>query len=123
MNLLEKMVQLEERAQNFGLCWESSAQIMAQILSEYHEVSEHLQMDANQDRLKEEIGDLLHAVFSLCVFCQLNPIQTVKESLDKFEKRLKAVELLASEQGLDNLKGHSFAELMSYWRKAKALVG
>ena len=70
MSLLEKIVTLEHDADAFGFRWETPEQIMAQIESECVEIHEHLHggfEHANQAELQEEIGDLLHAVFSLCV--------------------------------------------------------
>lgn len=79
--------------------------------------------EINTLKLEEEIGDLLHAVFSLTVFCQLSPKITLEKTLTKFEKRLNAVKQLAKENGLTTLENHTFDELMLYWNKAKELVG
>jgi len=52
---------------------------MNQIHSECLEIKEHLHHDGSsidQAGLQEEIGDLLHAVFSLTVFCKLSPQDT-----------------------------------------------
>jgi len=121
MKLLEKLVNLEQDAENYGFSWENTSQIMAQIKSECIEVEEHLietSIENNSD-LQEEIGDLLHAVFSLCVYCKFSPEETLRNSLFKFESRLKAVKKLANDDGLNNLTGHSFEKLMSYWDRAK----
>ena len=65
MNLLDKVVALENTASEFGFEWETTDQIMKQIQSECAEINEHLGLGiaANQAALQEEIGDLLHAVF------------------------------------------------------------
>lgn len=66
-DVLEKIVKLEQDADAIGFRWENTNQIMAQIQSECEEVHEHLQQgitSANRLDLEEEIGDLLHAVFS-----------------------------------------------------------
>ena len=120
MDLLEKVVSLENDADAFGFRWEKTAQIE----SECFEIQEHLHCGpaANPIELQEEIGDLLHAVFSLCVFCKLSPRETLKKTLGKFEARLNAVKELAAEQGLMDLNGHSFDELMALWDKAKQMV-
>lgn len=126
MILLDKVVFLEEEASNFGFSWENTAQIMQQIRSECLEIEEHLSDGlerADSINLQEEIGDLMHAVFSLCVFCKFNPQQTLAQTLDKFERRLNAVQSIAHEQGLEHLEGHSFDELMNIWDKAKERVG
>lgn len=124
MDLLEKVVVLETDADKFGFRWENTSQIMAQIESECTEIREHLvcePSDVNRLALQEEIGDLLHAVFSLIVFCKFCPKQTLEETLGKFESRLNNVKKLAKERGLDNLNGFSFDELMVLWDKAKQL--
>lgn len=123
MDLLDKVVVLENEAGSFGFQWETADQIMNQIQSECIEINEHLGQgwpEANQMELQEEIGDLLHAVFSLCVFCHFSPRETLARTLDKFEGRLQAVKDISQEQGLANLHGFSFDELMAIWQKAKA---
>ncbi|STX28375.1 nucleoside triphosphate pyrophosphohydrolase MazG [Legionella beliardensis] len=125
MNLLEKVLLLEQEAAQFGFRWDNAHQIMAQIKSECLEVSEHLPKLSDTSPsadLQEEIGDLLHAVFSLCVFCQFNPKDTLNLTLTKFERRLNAVKQIAGMRGLTNLEGHSFSELMEIWEQAKKIA-
>jgi uncharacterized protein YabN with tetrapyrrole methylase and pyrophosphatase domain len=126
MDLLDKIQKLDQEAAEFGFRWENAQQIMDQIQSEWLEVHEHLSptlQPQSREDLQEEIGDLLHAVFSLCVFCKLNPKETLQKTVLKFEKRLNAVKKLTPEQGLTTLDGLSFDELMRIWEKAKELVG
>lgn len=126
MKLLDKAVQLEQEADAFGFSWETPQQIMDQIESECLEVREHLVADdatRDNEALEEEMGDLLHAALSLCVFYKFDPKITIKKTLDKFERRLNAVKSLAEEQGLAHLKGHEFDELMQFWDAAKQQVG
>ena len=125
MDILDRVVVLENEASAFGFEWETTGQIMAQIQSECVEINEHLENEiaqANQAKLQEEIGDLLHAVFSLCVFCKLSPRVTLDQTLAKFENRLNAVKEISQEQGLVNLHGHSFDKLMMIWKQAKSRV-
>lgn len=118
MQLLEKLSLLEKQAHEFGFKWETAEQIMAQIRSETAEIEVHLQ-DQNQKKLQEEIGDLMHAVFSLCIFCQFNPEKTLSESVNKFERRFRATQEFAKQEGLTTLNGQSFKKLMELWDKAK----
>ena len=99
---------------------------MAQIQSECEEIQEHLRTGIsklNQAELQDEIGDLLHAVFSLCVFCRMSPRVTLGQTLTKFERRLRAVKQITEESGLNTLDGQPFDTLMGIWDKAKELVG
>lgn len=118
MNILEKLSSLELDAADFGFKWEKAEQIMSQIRSECDEIEVHLQ-DGDQQKLQDEIGDLMHAVLSLCVFCGFNPEETLIQSTNKFERRFLAVKKLAQQAGLKTLNGKSFDELMSFWEKAK----
>jgi uncharacterized protein YabN with tetrapyrrole methylase and pyrophosphatase domain len=125
MDLLKKIVALENEAAEFGFQWQTADQIIEQIQSECLEVDEHLRAETSESRLalQEEIGDLLHAVFSLCVFCKLDPKDTLQQTLEKFERRLQAVKTIAHEMKLANLREQSFHELMAIWQQAKRRVG
>ena len=119
MAIFKEIEQLEQEAAAFGLQWETKEQIMEQIRSECLEIEEHLHAPEQREALQDEIGDLLHAVFSLCVFSNFSPELTLQKSLDKFKHRLNAMQEIAQEQGLSHLKGKSFDELMVYWQQAK----
>jgi diguanylate cyclase (GGDEF)-like protein len=121
MDVLNKLTNLEKQAAEFGFKWELTTQIMQQIQSEVAEIEVHLK-DGDQEKLQEEIGDLLHAVFSLCVFCGFDPEETLANSVNKFERRFEAIQELATEKGLSTLNGMSFQELMMMWDKAKELT-
>lgn len=110
---------LEKEAVLFGLQWETKAQIMAQIRNECLEIEEHLEAKDKRAALQDEIGDLMHAVFSLCTYCNFDTELTLRKSLNKFEHRLNAMKVIAKEQGLEDLQGKSFDELMRYWDLAK----
>ena len=120
MELFDKISALEEEASQFGFKWQSAEQIMHQIYSECDEIKEQLdKKEVNQVDLQEEIGDLLHAMFSLCIFCKFSPSATLEETLTKFERRLRAVKLIAKEDGLMNLDNLTTDELMHIWEMAK----
>lgn len=119
MTIFEDIEHLEHEAAAFGLQWETKDQIMTQIRNECVEIEEHFHSSEQRDALQDEIGDLLHAAFSLCVFSNLDPETTLRKSLDKFEHRLNAMKDIAKEQGLNDLRGKSFDELMQYWDQAK----
>lgn len=125
MNLLKRFKRLEQEASEFGFQWETADQIIKQIHSECLEVTEHLKKDSQEDQLalQEEIGDLLHAAFSLCVFCKFDPTKTLQLSTDKFERRFNAVKDIAKETQLQNLQGQPFSKLMNIWSQAKKRVG
>lgn len=119
MSILEEIERLEQEAADFGLQWETKDQVLTQIRNECSEIEEHLHSSDQREELQDEIGDLLHAAFSLCVFCNFSPETTLRKSLVKFERRLSTMKDIAKEHGLTHLKGKSFDELMGYWEQAK----
>ena len=118
-SIFEDIASSDKEAVLFGFQWENPAQIMTEIRSECLEIEEHLQESDQREALQDEVGDLLHAVFSLCGYCQFDSEQTLRKSLNKFQQRLEEVKCIAREQGLDNLQGKSSDELMQYWESAK----
>lgn len=125
MTILEKLTCLEKEAEAFGFKWENTHQIMSQIKSECDEIDEHLAhiTNDNKAKLQEEIGDLMHAVFSLCIFCELDAKETLSKSVNKFDRRLNAVKTIAAENGITTLDGYAFDALMQFWDQAKKRVG
>lgn len=118
MPLIEKLAALEHEAAKFGFKWETPDQIIQQIQSELAEIDVHLK-DGNHSKLQDEIGDLLHAAFSLCIFCKLNAYDTLEKSIEKFERRFRSVQAIAKASGFTHLNGQSFETLMAFWDKAK----
>jgi uncharacterized protein YabN with tetrapyrrole methylase and pyrophosphatase domain len=122
MDILKQLAHLENEASEFGFKWENPSQILDQIRSEIAEIEIHLK-DQDKTKLQDEIGDLLHAAFSLCVFCKLDAHETLKNSVDKFERRFRETQILAKEEGFNNLNGQPFKKLMDLWNAAKKRKG
>jgi len=123
MDVLKKVLELEKEADEFGFQWNTHDQLFEQIESECKEVKAELDQSANRQKLQEEIGDLIHATLSLCVFCGFDPKETLELSTRKLEKRLNEVMTKAKEKGFQDLKGQPFDVLMEFWNEAKKSVG
>lgn len=120
MKIFKKLIEIETQAKEYGFYWPDTKSIIEQINSEILEIEELLQgRNHAKDHLQEEIGDLLHAVFSLCVYCNFDPQTTLDKSLKKFEKRFNKVKELAAKDGLKDLHNKSIEESMQYWSVAK----
>lgn len=124
-DILDKVTEMEIKAADFGFNWENPQQILEQITSECQEVQEALALhkedllQKSKDELQSEIGDLMHATMSLCVFCNFSIEETLEKNLLKFQKRFAEVVRLAHEAGHTTLQGQSFEKLMEFWQKAK----
>lgn len=120
METFKKLIKLETQAKEYGFYWPDTKSIIEQINSEIIEIEELLQDTKHStEHLNEEIGDLLHAVFSLCIYHNYDPQVTLEKSLAKFEKRFNKVKELALNDGFTDLKNNPIAESMKYWQQAK----
>lgn len=117
MQIWQKLQNLEEEGEAFGLIWPNAETILEQIESECREIRACLQ--EHSQTLQEEIGDLLHAATSLAWYCGFDSKLTLNISCTKFSKRLAMMKDLAKQQGYENMQGKSFEELMALWDKAK----
>ena len=120
-DLFDKIIEQEKQALDFGFYWENDRQLFEQIKSECEEIKEAI-LNKNTAHLKEEVGDLINAAISLCIFFNLDPLDTLNESINKFQKRYEALIYLVKKDGLHDLKGKSTDVLLNYWHKAKAIT-
>lgn len=119
MELFKKLTQLETQAKEYGFYWPNSKTIIKQISSEVIEIEELLDnKECSAEHLQEEIGDLLHAAFSLCLYYNYDPKITLKKSLEKFEKRFNKLKELALNDGFKDLHSKP-TESTQYWEEAK----
>lgn len=122
MDVLQQLTLTEDEAQDFGFQWSNAQQILDQIISEVqevHEVLNHSVSEDSKEHLQEEIGDLIHAACSLCLFCGFDLEKTMYKSVEKVKLRLQKVKFIANVQGYTTLKGEPFAKLMELWDRAK----
>lgn len=116
---LHELIHLEQDARSFGFDWPNEQMILEQTISECHEIQDALNQKESPERIQEEIGDLIHAAISLCVFSGFDVEETVATVNIKFSKRMAAIKKLAQNRGLDNLHGQSFDFMMELWNEAK----
>ncbi len=107
-------------AQAFGFNWPDQGMILDQIISECKEIHQEIEGGCNE-KMQEEIGDLLHAVISLCVFSGFDVSETLGKTGAKFSKRMALLKTLTQEQGLESLHGQSIPFMMNLWKKVKIL--
>lgn len=119
MSVLKKMMLLEKEAEDFGFAWPDVSCILKQIQDECHEIHDAISTNESQERIQEEIGDLLHAALSLCCFMNFSPEETIEKTTAKFSSRFERLKTIALAEGHPDLKGQNFDTLMAIWQKAK----
>lgn len=120
-DLLQKIIKQEKTAAEFGFYWESIEQLLEQIQSECAEVKEAW-LNQDNPHVKEEVGDLINATLSLCIFLKLDPFETLSESVEKFQQRYDSLVTLVNQDGLQHLKNKPLDILLGYWDKAKKVA-
>lgn len=118
-NPLQDLMLLEKDARLFGFDWPDYGMIISQIMSECEEIREAITEREPEERIQEEIGDLLHSTLSLCLFSGFDPEQTLLKVIEKFAVRMQALKTIAKEKGLATLKDQSIESLISLWSEAK----
>jgi uncharacterized protein YabN with tetrapyrrole methylase and pyrophosphatase domain len=119
MTIFKRFTSIEKEADDFGFMWTNTDQIFEQIQSECEEIKDNLSRFGDRQHLQEEMGDLIHAVFSLCLFMKFDPEETCLKSIDKFEERFEKLKRLAHATGFETLKGQPADVLMHFWEQAK----
>jgi uncharacterized protein YabN with tetrapyrrole methylase and pyrophosphatase domain len=115
---IKRAYQLEKQAKEIGFYWSNPQQILTQIRSEVTEIEQVIEPKGSHEQLNKEIGDLFHAVLSLCYFFDLNLDEVLKKSLNKFEKRFTLLKKLMTELQIKTLHGNA-QKALDLWEKAK----
>lgn len=123
MSILGKITQTEKKADDFGFKWSDCDQIFEQIISECKEIKEEIDQKSSKDNLQNELGDLIHATLSLCLFCGFELEETLQKNLNKFDARLSEVIRSAKAAGYNTLEGQPLETLMAFWNNAKKKCG
>ena len=119
MNALRNLIETELEARNFGFDWPNFQMIIDQAIDECREIQEVIDLKESQERLQEEIGDLLHTAISMCIFAELSIEETVSITFKKFKGRIDSVKYFASKRGYKTLKDQPIDLLLELWHEAK----
>jgi uncharacterized protein YabN with tetrapyrrole methylase and pyrophosphatase domain len=120
--IIHKLIALEKHAEEKGFIWPTPEMALDQLVSECEEVRCAIADNESRERLQEEVGDILHAAFSLCLFLKFDVEETLIKTTEKFEKRFAALLEIAHEQGYFELKDQPIKVLLSLWDLAKKRV-
>ncbi len=81
-------------------------------------MEEAVMADIDQERVDEEVGDLLFAVVNLARHLGTNPEKALRKANLKFEKRFRKVEMKLRDNG-KNLQESQLDELEMLWQEVK----
>lgn len=109
---------LQKRAAHHGFDWDDIAPVFDKLNEEIGELKAEIVRQDNQQRIEDEMGDILFASVNLSRHLGVNPEQALRDSNRKFIGRFKIVEQLLREDNRQ-MEDCSVAELEDYWQKAK----
>ena len=121
----QRALKLQKKAATVGFDWPGPAPVIAKLQEELEEV--RVEFDARaaapgdpaaQDRLEEELGDLLFVAANLARHAKVDPGAALRRANHKFERRFRAMETLAAADGV-RLADLSLEAQDGYWERAK----
>jgi ATP diphosphatase len=125
----QRAARLQKRAATVGFDWPGPEPVIAKLHEEIEEVRVEFAAvaadpaDASaHDRLEDEVGDLLFVCANLARHARVDPGSALRRANAKFERRFRAMERLAADDGVV-LAQLSLEAQDRYWDRAKALLG
>jgi len=91
---------LQKRAARTGFDWTEPEQIFDKLEEETEEVKEAI-ASGDADAIMDEIGDLLFVAANLARRLNIDPEVALRQANAKFERRFRAMEAMATENGQD----------------------
>ena len=111
---------IQKRAARTGFDWDELKPVFEKLDEEINELKQEVDVENNQARITDELGDILFSCVNLSRHLHVNPEQALRDANRKFMSRFTVVEQLVQKDGrvMDDC---SIEELEAYWQKAKSL--
>ncbi len=101
----------------YGFDWDSAFGVLDKLEEEIKELREALKRDKKEE-IEEEFGDIIITIVNLSRFLNLDILDTLIKSFDKFKERIEKMKKIALERKL-NLKELNINKLDSLWEEIK----
>lgn len=113
-----KAMRIQEKARSAGFDWERKEQVWEKVLEELNEFKGEVDK-GNEDKIKNEFGDLIFSLINYARFINVNPEEALERTNKKFISRFSFLEKTATEKG-KNLHDMKLEEMDKIWDQAKA---
>ena len=114
---LTRAVKLQNRAALVGFDWKELSPIIDKLHEELAELQTEVEQNA-QDKIQEELGDLLFVCTNLARHLDVDPETALRQTNRKFTKRFQFIEKRLKEQG-KAIEDATLEEMEVLWEKAK----
>ena len=118
---LAKAQKLQAKAAKVGFTWPSEQETVAKLDEELAELKEALQFpdgSVRQQKVEEELGDVLFALANLARYTGTQAEVAIHSSIAKFERRFRWIEEQLQLSG-EKMSELSLSELLQWWGKSK----
>lgn len=123
MSPLMRAQKIQKECAKVGFDWPDVAPVVDKVEEEIAEVMEEVKQDPqDQQRIEEEMGDLLFAVVNLSRHLKVNPETALRKANRKFAGRFAKVEQHFAAQKTD-LSDATLSQMEAIWQKVKHLEG
>lgn len=109
---------MQEKAANVGFDWPESTQVWEKLEEELQEFQEVLK-EGDQQKSREEFGDLLFSLVNLGRFFSLNAEDSLRSTNRKFIRRFQYIEEQLRQEEKD-ITDVSLEEMDKHWNSAKS---
>lgn len=116
---LMRSTKVQQKAAKVGFDWDDVNGAMEKVSEELSELKEAVK-SSDKENIHEELGDLLFAVVNISRFLKEDSEKALYDACDKFAKRFRKVEELASEKNI-NMKEAGIEVLDELWDEAKKI--
>ena len=111
---------IQEKAANVGFDWKELSPVLDKVNEELDELREAVALK-NQEKIKDEMGDVLFSLVNLSRFLNINPEESLRMTISKFEYRFAQVEKELKKRGKAPTNS-TFEEMDEIWNLIKKKV-
>jgi len=116
---LTRALKLQKRAARVGFDWHQASDVLDKFSEEVLELTEEMQAGSAQDRLQDELGDVLFTCVNLARKLNIDPETALRHGNAKFDHRFRMLEELLLEKG-KSPEQSNLDEMESLWPLAKS---
>lgn len=112
-----KAIRIQDKVKGVGFDWDNADQVWEKVHEELDELLES-RYQGDQDKIEEEMGDVLFSMINYARFIGVNPEDALEKTNKKFKKRFQHLEVAVKKEGKD-LAEMPLEEMDLYWEAAK----